>query len=145
MVQLKPITVDDWKSVVALKLAPEQHDFVPSNLYSIAEAQFYPEAHSRAVYNRDEVLVGYALYGRDVFTGKWKVFRMMIDAQHQGQGYGKATMDSIIQQIASKPDGNQILICYKEENNIARRLYTGLGFVPTSTDNDGNVSAELTL
>ncbi|MEM7132169.1 MAG: GNAT family N-acetyltransferase [Chloroflexota bacterium] len=145
MIQLKPIAVGNWQAVIALKLAPDQQDFVPSNLYSIAEAQFYPDAQSRAIYNLIEEIVGYALYGRDVSTGKWKVFRIMIDAHYQGQGYGKAAMAAIIQEISAKPRGNQILIRYQKENTVAKRLYTELGFVPISTHEDSTVTAQLTL
>lgn len=144
IIRLKPITVENWKAVTALELAPDQHDFVPSNLYSIAEAQFYPEARSRAVYNEADVLVGYALYGRDVFTGKWKVFRMMIDVAHQGKGYGKATMREIIKVISAKPDGAEILLCYNGGNTVAKQLYIGLGFEPISTDDKGIVTAQIT-
>jgi len=37
--------------------------FVPGNLYSIAEAQFYPEARPYAIYNEVSQMVGFILYG----------------------------------------------------------------------------------
>ena len=45
-IYLKPVTVSNWRDCVALELAPKQKHFVPSNLYSIADAQFYPDAGS---------------------------------------------------------------------------------------------------
>ncbi|HET6446329.1 MAG TPA: hypothetical protein VFI27_17310, partial [candidate division Zixibacteria bacterium] len=65
---LEPVTGDNWKACIALELAPGQEYFVPSNLYSIAEAQFYAEARSSAVYNENGQLVGYVPYGRNVGT-----------------------------------------------------------------------------
>jgi hypothetical protein len=48
---------------------------LPSNLYSIAEAQFYPQAVPLAIYNEQDQMVGFVMYGVDVKSGKWKIFR----------------------------------------------------------------------
>jgi len=125
-VSLRPVTEENWKACVNLQLPPEQQAFVPNNLYSIAEAQFYSDARSRAVYSEANELVGYALFGRDQFSGRWKVFRLMIDAAHQRRGYGEATMMKIIAEIAEEADGNEILICYHEPNVGARAYMPGL-------------------
>src|SRR5919109_1085082 len=109
---LEPVTVDNWKACIALELAPDQQNFVSSNLYSIAEAQFSPDAKSRAIYDEENQLVGYALFGRDVFTQKWKIFRIMIDKSHQQKGYGKAAMKEIIKTISKEADCNHIVIYY---------------------------------
>jgi diamine N-acetyltransferase len=93
---LEPVTVDNWKACIALELAPGQGNFVPSNLHSIAEAQFYAEARSSAVYNENGQLDGYVLYGRDVSTDKWKISRIMVDKSHQRKGYGESAMRAII-------------------------------------------------
>lgn len=145
IVSLRQITVDNWKACAGLTLHESQRDFVPSNLYSIAEAQFYPEAQPRAIYNADDELVGFVLYGRDVFSGHWKIFRVMIDAEHQRQGYGRAAMESVMAEIASQPDADTILICYQDANQAARQLYASLGFHEESTDEAGKVTALLKL
>lgn len=80
---LEPVTVDNWTACIALELGPGQEELVPSNLYSIAEAQFYAEARSSAVYNENGRLVGYDLCRRDVSTDKRKTFRIMVDKSHQ--------------------------------------------------------------
>lgn len=56
------ITAKNWQACTKLELNPKQKDFIPSNLYSIAEAQFYPKANSKAIY-AGEALVGYVLFG----------------------------------------------------------------------------------
>ena len=144
-VRLEPVTVYNWKACIALELKHDQKRFLPSNLYSIAEAQFYAEARSRAVYNQQEQLVGYALFGRDIFTNKWKIFRIMIDKNHQGKGYGKSAMEVIIKYISREPDGDEILISYHDDNQLARKLYTQLGFVEQPTNEAGKVTAMLML
>ena len=49
-VKLKKVTADNWEAVVELELGADQEDLVASNLYSVAEAQFDPDARPRAVY-----------------------------------------------------------------------------------------------
>lgn len=46
-VRLAPVTVENWKACSALEPAPGQEEFLPSNLYSIAEAQFYADETRR--------------------------------------------------------------------------------------------------
>ncbi len=140
---LRRVTVQNWKDCINLTLAPGQEAYIPTNLYSIAEAQFYPEARSRAIYSESNVLVGYTLFGRDVMSGKWKVFRLMIDAAHQRKGYGEAAMKQIIAEIAKEPDGEEILICYHDPNEDARRLYVRLGFIEQEIDASGRITALL--
>lgn len=144
-VRLEPVTVDNWKACAALELAPGQEKFLPCNLYSIAESQFYEHSKSVAVYNEHSLLIGYALFGRDIFTNKWKIFRIMIDKAYQGKGYGESTMKEIFGQISKEPDGNEILICYQNDNQVARKLYASLGFVEQKIDVEGKVTALLIL
>jgi diamine N-acetyltransferase len=144
-VRLEPVTIKNWKACIALELGPEQKNFLPSNVYSIAEAQFYEHARSRAICDEQGQVVGYALYGRDLFTDKWKIFRFMIDHFYQGKGYGEGAMQQIIEHISKEPDGSEILICYQDANQAARRLYAKLGFIEQEMDADGKVTALLRL
>jgi diamine N-acetyltransferase len=142
-VSLKPVTVDNWKDCIKLQLDVNQEKFLPNNLYSIAEAQFYPEARSRAIYNESTQIVGYTLFGRDVITKKWKVFRLMIDKAYQGRGYGETAMKEIITEIVTELKGNEILVCYQKPNQVAKRLYAKLGFIEQEVDSEGRVTAQL--
>lgn len=126
MVLLRAVDKNNWLACVALKVAESQETFLPSNLSSIAGAQFYPDSRSRAIYANDD-LVGYALYGIDETTGLWKIFRLMIDEKSQGKGYGKAAMKLILEDIRQEK-AEVVLVRYNLENEIARRLYESLGF-----------------
>ena len=139
-VHLESVTADNWKACAALELAPGQEHFLPGNLYSIAESQFYEGSKSTAIYHEQDQLVGYALFGRDIFTNKWKIFRIMIDKTYQRQGDGESAMQEMIRQIGEEPGGNEILICYQNDNQVARRLYAKLGFVEQEIDVDGKVT-----
>jgi len=143
-VSLRKITAANWQACTQLKVRDEQVDLVPSNLYSIAEAQFY-QAVALAVYDDDEdIMVGFVLYGVDVHTGKYKVFRLMVDQAHQGKGYGRAAMRKVIRRLAAQADCDEVLICYKPANHAAQKLYASLGFVEQEV-NDDQVLASLEL
>lgn len=62
---LKELTQDNWEDCIELKVHPEQENFVASNLYSIAEAQFIKGCVSLAIYN-DDILVGFIMYKPDL-------------------------------------------------------------------------------
>jgi diamine N-acetyltransferase len=128
-VTLREITIDNWQECIKLRVSDEQTDLVPSNIYSIAEAQFYPEAVPLPIYDGQERMVGFVMYGVDVASDKWKIFRLMIDQAYQGRGYGRAAMRHIIERLAAQPDCGEILISYQPSNNVARQLYADLGFI----------------
>jgi diamine N-acetyltransferase len=130
MTSLKNVTADNWKACANLTLAKGQEGFLPSNLYSIAEAQFYPGSRSRAVY-ADNDLIGYVLYGTDESTGHWKIFRLMIDERFQGKGYGKEVM-KIVLEDTRREKAEVVLVRYNLGNEIAKRLYESFGFVEVS-------------
>ena len=43
MPEIRPVTRENWKELIRLKVRDDQSHFVDSNLYSIAEAQFGDE------------------------------------------------------------------------------------------------------
>lgn len=139
---LRPVTAANWRACADLTISPAQAGFVPSNLYSIAEAQFYPDACSRAIY-ADDTLVGYALYGRDD-TGAWRIFRLMIDRNFQGRGYGKAAVLRVIAAL-EHCGASTISLSYEPNNHVAQKLYAGLGFIEEGVNEKGRMTARLTL
>lgn len=144
-IELRPVTAANWRACAHLELRPDQAGLLPSNLYSIAEAQFYPDAQSLAVYLPSGELVGYVLCGRDAASGDPKVFRLMIDRAHQGRGYGRAALQAVIEQVKSQDDARVLLIAYGNRNQAARRLYASLGFAERDVDEAGKVTAALML
>lgn len=145
MIHLRPITIDNWKECIQLTVAENQQDLIATNLYSIAEAQFYAQSKPQAIYNEADQMVGFVMYGRDAFSGKWKILRLMVDAAHQHCGYGRAAMMQIISEIERYPDGDEIIICYRNHNDVARKLYASLGFTEQNVDEFGKVTALRTV
>ena len=142
---LKELTQDNWEACIDLKVHPEQENFVASNLYSIAESQFYPGCIPLAVYD-DETLVGFIMYEPDpesLIEGAYFISRLMIDYNFQGKGYGRVAIQQVIERLKKSPDCRVIRTSYVPENTIAKTLYLSLGFVPTGEVNDGEIVVQL--
>src|SRR4051794_13569293 len=123
-VELRDVTAENWEAVADLELAPEQQDLVASNLYSIAESKFDPDARPRAVYAGERV-VGFLMYdvSRRGGTLRASIYRFMIDAKYQGKGYGRTALAKALGEIKAIPGVNKISIRYMPDNPIAQPFY----------------------
>jgi diamine N-acetyltransferase len=142
--RLQPVTWENFSAVIALTVTPEQAEFVAPNVRSIAEAYLEPTWTPLAIYAGDE-LVGFALFGRDDETGRWWLMRYMIDAKHQGKGYGTAALPVLIDLMVDRHDCGEIYLDYSPGNDVAERLYARVGFAPTSESEEGKIMARLDL
>ena len=137
-ITFRPVTRENFAAVIDLTVTPEQVDFVSPNLYSLAEAAIEPTWTPLAIYAGDD-LVGFAMFGRDDETGRWWLMRYMIDVQHQGRGYGTAALPRLIDVIVERHGCGELLLGYDPSNEVARRLYTRLGFTPTGEMVEGEI------
>jgi len=131
-VTLKSITSENWRQCSKLEVADDQRSWVAPNVTSLAESAFEPEAKlvPLAVYDGD-TMVGFVMCGHPHYQGRdvWAIFRLMVDKDQQGNGYGRAAMEQVIQIIADQPDCTEIYISYQPENVIAEKLYESMGFL----------------
>jgi len=143
-ISFRPVTRANFTTVIELAVMPEQADFVASNLYSLAEAAIEPNWTPLAIYAGED-LVGFAQFGRDDETGRWWLMRYMIDAQHQGRGYGTAALPMLIDLMIERHGCGEIFLGYSAGNDVAERLYARMGFVPTAEVEGGEIVARLGL
>jgi diamine N-acetyltransferase len=152
MPEIRPVTKDNWKELVRLKVREDQTHFVASNLYSIAEAQFgddyegHWDMHPFGIYD-GESPVGFLMYGYNFEHPKQQAFiiRLMVDQDSQGKGYGRFGMEKMLE-IFSLDERIQVVgISYEPENESARKLYASLGFEETGEMVGDEVEAVLRL
>lgn len=143
-VTLRPVDENNYRRVIALDVDPGQERFVARNVNSIAESKVYPYLIPAAVYSDDE-LVGFALYGRDPETGKYWIVRLMVDAAHQGKGYGRAAVLALIEEIQALPECGEIYLSLVPGNEAAEGLYQNVGFERTGEVEDGEVVMRYSL
>jgi diamine N-acetyltransferase len=141
-VELREITQDSLRAVLDLAVDPEQEPYVATNARSIAEAHFEPRAWFRAVYADDDP-VGFVMAFRDPPKEFW-VWRFMIDASHQGKGYGRRALELLVGE--ARQDGvKEIKLSYHPGERSPHAFYTRLGFVDTGEVDDGEIVMRLTL
>ena len=148
-ITLRELTRDTWEQCIDLQVADDQRDFIASNLYSLAEAQFYAGTVCRAVY-ADEEMIGFVMYGPDLEyapgePGAYALVRLMIDKSQQGKGYGRAALAAVIDAIKHTPDGRVIYTSYMPENTSAGRLWASFGFQTTGREYEEEVVVRLSL
>jgi diamine N-acetyltransferase len=152
MPEIRPVTKENWKELIRLKVREDQTHFVASNLYSIAESQFgdddegHWELHPFGIYDGDAA-VGFLMYGLNFDHPKQQAFiiRVMVDEKQQGKGYGKFGMEKILESFRKDEHIKAVGISYEPENEGARRLYAKLGFEETGRMIEGEVEAVLQL
>ncbi|SUA72041.1 diamine N-acetyltransferase [Paenibacillus polymyxa] len=128
IITLKAVDKRNWEECAELEPSPEQQRFMVSNLYSIAECQFLDGFVSKTIYN-DDVLIGFTMFGLDPDDGNYWVYRFMIDERFQGRGHGYHAMLLVIDEIRKASDRTDvIMIGYKPDNELARKLYRKSGF-----------------
>ncbi|MER8646052.1 GNAT family N-acetyltransferase [Mesorhizobium sp. M0589] len=143
-VRLVSLTAANRALVAALQLAADQIDFVASNAESLDEAETDGDARPRVVMAGDRV-VGFLMYEAPQDDDEARIYRFMIDRVHQGQGYGKAALREVLDEIMRLGHISHVSICYEPGNEAARRLYRAAGFVEEGPDEDGEMIADLAL
>jgi diamine N-acetyltransferase len=127
-VSLQDVTLENTEACLGLSLPEEQLAFIPDVASSLAMAANYPDARPLAICAGSGEVVGFGMYGADRETGHWKLFRLMIDEKHQGNGLGIAAAREIIAILKQEHSAGLILVAYHESNTVARDMYSKLGF-----------------
>ena len=147
MIQLKPITEDNFIDAFNLKLAPGQERFVSHPIRSLAQAYVYRnQCQPFGIYAGD-AMVGYVMVIYDYDIPEYDVWHMMIDAAQQGKGYGAAALDAVLDYIRTKPFGDSGLVTLtcNRDNPGALKLYESRGFSATGTEYEDEIELSMTI
>ena len=162
MVALRTVDHGNWIKCIALEVTGEQRRFVNPNLFSLAEAYVHSDANRSeaeeyyrcipfAVYCGDE-MVGFAMitYEKDSdfdHRPAYEIYRLMIDKNHQGKGYGREAVMLLLDYIRTFPYGRaeNVYAAWHPENEISGKTFLGCGFTAAGTDEDGAVVARCRL
>ena len=129
-VTLKPVDRHNLGKALAMRVTEEQNKFVAPNVVSMAQAAVMPEFITRLAYV-DDTPVAFALYTlADEDDGEAWIHRLLVPTDKQRMGYGRATLAAVLQEMrAAKPELTRIYISFMSNNDVARRLYEGAGFM----------------
>ncbi|MET0526158.1 MAG: GNAT family N-acetyltransferase [Nocardioides sp.] len=151
-ITLREITEDNAESVLALRVRPDQEQFVSSVTYSLAEAAEHPEGSPwfRAVY-ADGRPVGFVMLSWDCvpappdINGPWFLWKLLIDHQHQGRGYGQEVVRHVAELVRAE-GATELLTSHVPGEGGPAGFYARLGFVPTGElDPEGEILLRLPL
>lgn len=122
--QIVPLDRYNWELCLNINLTPEQERFVPSILYSLAQAKF-ENLHPFGVLHHDEI-VGFIMYGE--FGGICWINRIVIDKEFQGMGIGRSAVRQLVELLSGKIGCKEIRTSVSAENLAARRFFQTMGF-----------------
>jgi len=154
MPEVRPVTKENWKELIDLKVRDDQKHFVASNLYSIAESQFGEDIPGEGHWDMfpygiyaENVPVGFLMISYNFVNDRFQgfIYRLMVDERFQGKGYGKFGMHWILEKYRADERVKAVAISYEPDNEAARKLYASLGFVETGEMVDEEVLAVLNL
>jgi diamine N-acetyltransferase len=137
-VTLRAVTPSNEVAVRVLRVAPGQEPFVASVEESLDEAEASPAAHPwyRAIYAGDEP-VGFVMLSYDMPPGnpdqpyRYFLWRLMIGAEHQRHGYGRAAMELVIDHLRGRTDATELFTSVHPGPGSPEPFYRGLGFEAT--------------
>lgn len=143
-ITLKEITQETLWPIMKLEVAEEQRAFVAPNAHSIAEAHFSQEAWFRGIYRGDQP-VGFVMLYADTVKPEYFLWRLMIDKEHQHQGYGLQAMQQVIAHVKTLPGARELLASYAPGEGNPSPFYYRLGFEETGLVLDGENVLKLKL
>ena len=143
-VSLREITQQTVNEVLSLRVTKAQERFVASNAVSIAQAHFSPQAWFRAVY-AGESPVGFLMLSMQPEQGEYFLWRFMIDAQHQGRGYGRQALELLIRHVQVQPNATELTLSHVPGAGSPEGFYRKLGFAHTGAQQDGELIMRLAL
>lgn len=157
--ELRKIDFKNLWPITKLSVQDAQKDFVATNVESLLEAYVTITSDGVALpfglYEK-ETLVGFIMIGYGttgdgdepaIAADNYCIWRLMIDQNFQGQGFGKKALDAAIAYIKTQPCGKATYcwLSYEPENTVAKHLYNSYGFQENGELCDDEIVAVLRL
>ena len=161
MVHLEELNKYNVWDVIELTVKKEQESFIAGNEWSLVHA-YVGNKTEGAVYPfgifDDDKAVGFLMiaydYGEvcndpdapEISQKNYFLWRLMIDEEEQGKGYGKKAVKLALEFVKTFPHGkaDYCWLCYDKNNEVARKLYLSMGFQEIGEqDNDINAVIKL--
>jgi diamine N-acetyltransferase len=130
-VSLREVDEENLLPILKLSVSETQEQFVASNAVSLAQAYFACErAWFRAIY-ADETPVGFLMLDDDPQKPEYFLWRLMVDAQYQGMGFGFRAMKLLIAHVKTRPGAVELKTSYAPGEGCPEPFYRKVGFEET--------------
>ena len=142
MIEFVEINEENYEAVLQLEVSEAQKDgkFVAPNVKSLADAYLYRKAGDvfpYAVQDGNKV-VGFVLLDEDEEEKELMIWRMMVDKDCQGKGYGRAIVEKVMAQFEADSRFDVLIADYVKGNDVMGRLLESLGFEYGEFDEENN-------
>jgi diamine N-acetyltransferase len=127
MTRIVPLDRYNWETCLDIRLSPEQDRFLPSILYSLAQANF-ENLHPFGIQYQDK-MVGFVMYG-EFGGGICWLNRIMMDQEYQRMGIGSSAVRLLLDQLKRKRRCREVRTSYSAHNFSAEQFFRHLGFIP---------------
>jgi diamine N-acetyltransferase len=130
MVWLRNATKDDYS--LDLDVYEDQHQFVAS-YKSILDYAFIEQdkEHTHAyIICEDDVAVGVVEYSDLYEIMAYNLSYIFIDRRYQNKSYGLKAVQLLLQKLGQEKKFDKVSVTLFEKNEVARKLYEKVGFVP---------------
>jgi diamine N-acetyltransferase len=137
VVSLRAIDESNREAVEALRVSPDQEQFVSSVKDSLLEAAEEPDGRAlcRAIY-ADETPVGFVMWSDEVAPDNPEymphfLWKLLVDERYQGQGFGTATLDLIVEYFRGRPGVDVLRTSAGQGDGSPIGFYERYGFEQT--------------
>ena len=150
-VELKDISESNYLALLRLTPGASGERMVASNAKSIVQGEFSPNARMWAI-EADQQVVGFIMLFDPSIAIQTKepndilyVWRLMIDFNHHGKGYGGQTLD-LVKKIAAQTKGiKAIHLSHQQHDGNPGPFYLTQGFSYTGVVEDDELTMEFKL
>ena len=133
MIRLANIDETNFFAARALSLHEDQRRFLDSPLGILARGYLYRNERARVLAVADEgTVVGLLLVkDMDEEPACYDLQQFLIDSRFQGQGYGRAALGLLLDDLRRERKYAQVEVCVHRDNDAALALFMGAGFEDT--------------
>jgi diamine N-acetyltransferase len=138
------VSEDEVEAVMGLRRGPGQERYLGRMISHFEDAISDAKACPRmwAVHDADTgQLVGFVMISDNIpaetlaadddIVGPYFLWRLLIDHRHQGKGYGRATLDAIVDYVRTRPNGDTLFVSAAPGDGSPQPFYLHYGFEKT--------------
>lgn len=129
-VELRNINIDNFYELCLLEVTPTQANHVDSNAVSLAEANFMEFPWYRGIYVNNKP-VGFILVNADTVSGKFSLWRLMLDKSQQTNGYGRMAITMLSEALQQEFGISKLYTSVVIGIESPISFYLNCGFVST--------------
>ena len=138
--QVRPVDAGNLDAVMKLQVAAGQRKFVANVERSLAQAAYEPAGRALGLFDGNQAVGMMLLYDARMDktdpAQQLYVWRILVDAQHQGRGYGRLAIHWVIEE-ARRMGLPEVGLSHVDRDGHAGAFYEKLGFVYTGEVDEG--------